>query len=53
LPPLAAHYDIRQIDEDLYLAVLACRKAQTDCGAGDLSDTVIPPQVTARDAQGH
>ena len=34
---LPSEYDIREIDEDLYLAVLAGRKADSDCGAGDLS----------------
>jgi hypothetical protein len=28
---LPSEYDIREIDEDLYLAVLAARKAETAC----------------------
>ena len=33
---LPSEYDIREIDEDLYLAVLAARKAENDCAAGTL-----------------
>ena len=29
---LPSEYDIREIDEDLYLAVLACRKAEDGAG---------------------
>jgi hypothetical protein len=31
------HYDIREIDEDLYLAVLACRLAENSCPDSDPS----------------
>jgi hypothetical protein len=47
-PQLASHYDIRQIDEDLYLAVLACRRAQSACTATDLSDERHHAQGSAR-----
>lgn len=30
-------YDIREIPEDLYLAVLACRRAESGCSTGDLA----------------
>jgi hypothetical protein len=36
---LAWHYDIREIDEDLYLAVLACRRGQMASPDSDLSGT--------------
>jgi hypothetical protein len=32
-------YDIREIDEDLYLAVLACRRGQMASPDSDLSGT--------------
>jgi hypothetical protein len=35
---LPSEYDIREIDEDLYLAVLACRLSQDAGSASDLSD---------------
>jgi hypothetical protein len=34
---LPSEYDIREIDEDLYLAVLACRKAEDRPSTGDLN----------------
>jgi hypothetical protein len=37
LQPLGWNYDIREIDERLYLAVLACRRAETACPDSDLS----------------
>jgi hypothetical protein len=46
---LAWHYDIRGIDEDLYLAVLACRLGQNAGPDSDLSDAALPPQVTGGD----
>jgi len=36
LLPLAQNYDIRDIDEDLYLAVLACRLSRNASPEGDL-----------------
>jgi len=36
LQELDGHYDIREIPEDLYLAVLARRKAESDCGVAGL-----------------
>jgi len=36
---LAPHYDIRQIDEDLYLAVLASRIQQDAAIAADLGES--------------
>jgi hypothetical protein len=35
--PLGCHYDIREIDEDLYLSVLACRRAKTAGCDSDLA----------------
>jgi hypothetical protein len=52
LPLLGFHYDIRAIDEDLYLAVLACRRAQSGCAAGDLTSTPAPALGTAGDYEG-
>ena len=46
---LGCDYDIREVDEDLYLAVLARRRAQSGCGAGDLSSSSTLPQTTATD----
>jgi hypothetical protein len=43
LLPLAWHYDIREIDEDLYLAVLACRRSQMASPDSDLSGTTARP----------
>jgi hypothetical protein len=36
---LPSEYDIREIDEDLYLAVLACRRGQMASPDSDLSGT--------------
>jgi hypothetical protein len=52
LPLLGFHYDIRAIDEDLYLAVLACRRAESRCAAGDLTSTPTPAPGTAGDYKG-
>ena len=52
MPPLGWYYDIREIDEDLYLAVLACRKGQFSDAAANLSDKPDPAQVTAGDTTG-
>jgi hypothetical protein len=52
LQSLAPHYDIREIDEALYLAVLACHRAETAGAAVDLTNTAPHPQVTAREAPG-
>jgi hypothetical protein len=41
---LGRQYDIREIDENLYLAVLDRRKAQDACAAGDLTDASIQDQ---------
>jgi hypothetical protein len=49
LVSLASHYDIRATEEHLYLAVLACRKAQDACAAGDLSGTADLQQQTGTD----
>ncbi|MEI6111905.1 MAG: hypothetical protein WCP63_09565 [Cyanobium sp. ELA712] len=46
---LPSEYDIRDIDEDLYLAVLACRLGQKEGSDGDLKEAQSSPQVTARD----
>ena len=43
LPPLVWQYDIREIDEDLYLAVLACRRGQMASPDSDLSGTAARP----------
>jgi hypothetical protein len=43
LPPLAWKYDIREIDEDLYLAVLAYRRSQMAGPDSDLSGTAARP----------
>ena len=43
LPLLALHYDIREIDEDLYLAVLAYSRSQMASPDSDLSGTVARP----------
>jgi hypothetical protein len=40
---LAWHYDIREIDEDLYLAVLAYRRSQNAATDSDLSGTAPRP----------
>jgi hypothetical protein len=40
---LAWHYDIRAIDEDLYLAVLAYRRSQNAATDSDLSGTAPRP----------
>ena len=45
-------YDIRDIDEDLYLAVLASRRAQDGRAATGLSNEPSTPEVTARDNKG-
>lgn len=45
---LPSEYDIRDIDEDLYLAVLACRLSQNVGPVSDLSDGPQLPQVTER-----
>ena len=34
---LGSDYDIREVDEELYLAVLARRRAESGCDAADLS----------------
>jgi hypothetical protein len=39
LVSLAAHYDIREVPEDLYLAVLARRKADSQATAADPADS--------------
>ena len=49
LPRLAPHYDIREIDEDLYLAVLACRLGQNADPDSGLEGTLPSKQVTGRD----
>jgi len=46
---LGSDYDIREIDEELYLEVLARRRAEDDCAAGDLTGSSRPPQTTATD----
>ena len=46
---LPSEYDIRDIDEDLYLAVLACRLGQKERSDSDLKDASPSPQVTGRD----
>lgn len=46
---LPSEYDIRDIDEDLYLAVLACRLGQKEGSDGDLKEAQSSPRVTARD----
>jgi hypothetical protein len=53
-PPLrlARHYDIREIDEALYEAVLACRRAETAATAKTLGDNHCYPVVTARATEG-
>jgi hypothetical protein len=43
LAPLAWQYDIREIDEDLYLAVLACRFSQNAAADSDQSGTAPLP----------
>ena len=43
LPSQAWHYDIREIDEDLYLAVLAYRRNQKASPDSDLSGTAARP----------
>jgi hypothetical protein len=43
LRPLAWHYDIREIDEDLYLAVLAYRRSQMAGPVSDLSGPAARP----------
>jgi hypothetical protein len=43
LPTLAWHYDIREIDEDLYLVVLACRRNQMASPDSDLRGTAPRP----------
>lgn len=43
LPPLAGQYDIREIDEELYLAVLAYRRSQNAATDSDLSGTAARP----------
>ena len=43
LPPLVWQYDIREIDEDLYLAVLAYRRGQMASPDSDLSGTAARP----------
>jgi len=49
LPRLRPHYDIREIDEDLYLAVLACRLSQNADPDSDLECAPPSLQVTGRD----
>jgi hypothetical protein len=46
-------YDIREIPEDLYQAVLACRRAESRCSAADpASDaTATEPPATASSRQ--
>jgi hypothetical protein len=46
---LGSDYDIREVDEDLYLAVLAKRKAEDACSAVDLSGSSTLLQTTATD----
>jgi hypothetical protein len=41
---LGWHYDIREIDEDLYFAVLACRLSPNAGSDSDLSNAASPPQ---------
>jgi hypothetical protein len=50
LPSLAPHYDIREIDEALYLAVLACHRAETAGAAVDVTDAAPDALTTANDA---
>jgi len=49
LPQLTLEYDIREIDEDLYLAVLACRLAQNASPDRGLSGAAPLPTVTGGD----
>lgn len=51
-PALGREYDIREIDENLYAAVLACRLAENVRPEGDLSRAAEAPQVTGRDRKG-
>ena len=50
LPSQAPHYDIREIDEALYLAVLACHRAETAGAAVGLANTAPDALTTADDA---
>ena len=52
LVSLASHYDIRAVDEDLYLAVLACRRAETAVLAGDPATAADQQQGTVGDYKG-
>ena len=51
-PQLGWHYDIREIDEALYVAVLASCRAETADAATDPGDAPSHAPVTARDAAG-
>jgi len=51
-PPLERGYDIREIDEDLYVAVLARCRAESAGGATDLADASPHGGVTAGDSTG-
>jgi hypothetical protein len=53
-PPLrlARHYDIREIDEALYEAVLACRRAKTAGPAVDLGNAANDARVTRGATEG-
>jgi hypothetical protein len=51
-PRQAPHYDIREIDEDLYLAVLACRRAKTAGHDSDPAAAADQPQGTVGDCKG-
>lgn len=48
----ASDYDIREVDEDLYLAVLARRRAKDACSASGLSDSGESTQGPARTSKG-
>jgi hypothetical protein len=49
---LPSEYDIREIDEALYEAVLACRRAETAATATTLGDNHCAPLVTASVTEG-
>jgi hypothetical protein len=51
-PRQAWHYDISEIDEDLYLAVLACRRAETAGQDSDQAAAADLPQGTVRASKG-
>jgi hypothetical protein len=49
LQRLGWEYDIRETPEDLYLAVLARRKAENDCSGGGLNDGSAKAEPPATD----